>query len=408
VLKRLEADAACDMLLALPVKLKTQVIPLTDSFGRVLAEDVHAQIPVPPFDRSPYDGYAFRGEDTKRATKENPKVLTITEELPAGSVPTMEVGPGQAAKVLTGSPIPPGANATIKYENTEFTDTEVRISTPMEPGSNIVRAGEDIPVGELIGQAGSVITGPVMGVLAAQGFKEVKVYARPVITLINTGMELAEVGEPLPPARIYNSNFYTLKGYLTAIGANTTNGGIVEDDPDKISQRIYDSLSVSDMIITTGGASVGDYDWAVTAAQRLGAEILFWKIAMKPGGSMLAATLNGKLILSLSGNPGAAVLGLLRIALPYIKKLCGRSDVLPQVVETVLKEPLKKDSPHLRLLRGRLEIEGCTAYFIQNKSQGNGSVSSLVNCDLLGEIPAGSPPLEAGTKIKSYKFEVGV
>lgn len=404
MLKNLEADAARDLLCALETTLCVETVPLYEASGRVLAADVTAPIPTPPFDRSPYDGYAFRGADTRGATREHPAILKITEELPAGKAPTMEITAGFAAKILTGAPLPKGADATVKYEITEFTDSEVRIFEPIAPNTDVVRAGDDIKVGTLIAPRGTVVSAPLAGVLAGQGIAAVNVYKKPVIAIINTGTELLEVGTPLRPAMIYNSNVYTLSGYLQELGAATRNAGVVEDDPDAIAGKIGAALQNADMVITTGGASVGDYDWAVGSAQRLGADVLFWKINMKPGGAIMAAVRDGKVILGLSGNPGAAILGLLRIALPYISKLCGRTDLYPTVVEVLLKEPLTKPSPKLRLIRGRLEIQGGAAYFEENEGQGNGAVSSLVGCDLLGEIPAGSPPLPAGTKIKAYRL----
>lgn len=404
MLKNIKADQAVSLLTALDVMLETEQVALIDAQDRILAADICAVLSVPPFDRSPFDGYAFRGEDTAGASKEHPVTLRITEELPAGKAPTMEIMAGYAAKILTGAPIPEGANATIKYENTEFTSTEVKIFESIRPNSDIVRAGDDTAVGTLIAKAGSPVTAPLLGVLASQGIHRVTVYKKPVITIINTGSELVEVGAPLPAAMIYNSNVYTLSGYLRDMGTVPQNAGVAKDDPDEIANKIGAALQTADMVMTTGGASVGDYDWAVTSAQKLGAEVLFWKVDMKPGGSLMAAVKDGKLILSLSGNPGAAILGLLRIAYPYIKKLCGRTELKPELVSVCLKEPLKKSSPKLRLLRGRLEIEDGKAFFVENEGQGNGAVASLVDCDLLGEIEAGSPPLPAGTIIKAYRL----
>lgn len=402
--KNIKADDALNMLLGLDVTPKTEQIALADSLGCVLAEDVKAILPSPPFDRSPYDGYAFRGEDTLTCSKDQPATLRITEEIPAGKAPTIEITKGFAAKILTGAPIPKGANATIKYEKTEFTVSDVRIFEPVKPNTDIVRAGDDIPAGAVISNKGTVITAPLLGLLSGQGITTVTVYKKPVVTVINTGSELVEAGNPLPEAMIYNSNAYTLSGYLSNLGLLPQNAGIVSDDPDAIADRVFKALKSSDMVITTGGASVGDYDWAVTSAEKLGADVLFWKIDMKPGGSIMAAVKDGKLILGLSGNPGAAVLSLLRIACPYIRKLCGRADLSLPVIDAFLKEPLKKASPKQRIVRGRLEIIDGKAYFAENEGQGNGAVSSLVGCDLLGEIEAGSPPLPAGTKIKAYRL----
>jgi molybdopterin molybdotransferase len=404
LLKNIDTEQAVAMLCALPVMLETETVSLSDAYGRVIAADVKAVMMSPPFDRSPFDGYAFRGEDTAGASRERPVTLSITEEIPAGKASKVEIQPGYAAKILTGAPIPKGANATIKYEDTEYTPTEVKIFEPVRPHTNVIYAGDDIKAGASIAERGMVITASHQGILAGQGISEVTVYRKPVIKILNTGSELMEVGTPLRPAMIYNSNVYTLSGYLKDMGTVPLNAGIVEDDPEVIAAGISAALSTSDMVITTGGASVGDYDWAVTSASMLGAEILFWKVDMKPGGSMMAAVKDGKLILGLSGNPGAAVLGLFRIARPYIRKLCGRTDLIPSAIDVYLKEPLKKASPKRRLLRGRLEYSGGKAYFAENEGQGNGAVYSLLGCDLLGEIEPGSPPLPEGTMIKAYRI----
>ena len=394
---------ARELLLSVPVAPKTETVPITECFGRVLAEDIRAHIMVPPFQRSPFDGYAFRGEDTAAASKEHPVTLRITEELPAGKAPTIPVTAGTAAKILTGAPIPEGANATIKYELTSFTDAEVTIFAPVKPGSNIVPAGEDTKTGDLIAAAGSVLTGAVIGELASQGMTEIKVYKIPVITILNTGSELIEVGQELAPAKIYNSNVYTLSGYLRSFGAQPVNGGIIEDEPAAISKRIGELLETSDMVITTGGASVGDYDWSVTAAELLGAEVMFWKTAMKPGGSMLASRKGDKIILGLSGSPGAAILGLLVVGQPYIRKLCGRTDYELETLEVMMKEPFTKVSDKARFIRGRLVTEGGRAYFTQIEGDANGMISSFANTNLIGVIPVEEQPAEAGQVIKAYK-----
>lgn len=398
---KLSPDLAIDKLLELPVSPSVESVPLQHAYGRVLAQDVFITIPAPPFDRSPFDGYALRGEDTAHASKASPVTLRITEEIPAGKVPTMAVAPGEAAKILTGAPVPDGANTVVKYEDTEFTIENVKIFQPVRPDTNIVRRGEDTAEGSLAAAKGSVICAATAGVLASQGLGEVTVFKKPLVGIINTGTELLEPGQAQESAKIYNSNFYSVGGYLKAMGTDVVNGGTVADDPDLIAARIKEAFESCSMVVTTGGASVGDYDWAVTAAQKLGAEILFWKVSMKPGGSILAASCGGKLLLGLSGNPGAALLGLLRIALPYVRKLCGREDLLLESIQVFLTDDLKKDSPGLRLLRGRLEIKAGRATFVQMDGQGNGIMSSFIGCDLIGQIPAGSPPLDAGTEISA-------
>ena len=404
MLKNIDADDACRMIFELPVALRAETVTLGNALDRVLSADVLARIPYPPFDRSPYDGFAFRGEDTQLASRANPAVLKITEEIPAGVEPQYEITAGYAAKILTGAPIPVGADSTIKFENTEFDVSEVRILEPIAPNTDIVYAGTDVKPGSILAPRGTLINAPIISTLANQGFAGVDVYMRPAITVISTGSELCEAGEPLRPAAIYNSNVHSLSAYLSGVGAVPVNNGSVPDEPEIIADMIGRALESSDMVITTGGASVGDYDWAVTSAQIMGAEVLFWKIQMRPGGAMMVAVKDGKVILGLSGNPAAAVLGLLRIAMPYIKKLCGRTDCFYPEIRVALREPYKKSSPKLRVLRGRLEIIDSHAFFAESGGQGSEDMSSFAGCDILGEIPMGSPPLPAGTVIKAYRL----
>ncbi|MBR5381205.1 MAG: molybdopterin molybdotransferase MoeA [Oscillospiraceae bacterium] len=403
-MKKISVDEAVEKLCALAQPPKTERVSLFEAQGRVLADDVTAAINVPPFDRSPYDGYALRGADTAAASRETPVTLRVVEELPAGRAPTEALTAGTASKILTGAPVPEGADAIVKFEDTAFTDDTVTLFAPVPPDTDIVYAGEDVREGTLLAGRGTVITPGIAGVFAGQGMGEIRVYRRPRAVVISTGSELLEAGEPYEPAKIYNSNTVTVSAYLALLGVDAVSGGSVPDDPDLIAQKIDKALREYDLVVTTGGASVGDYDYAGRAAERAGARLLFWKIAMKPGGSVVASEKDGKLILALSGNPGAALTTLLRVASPYIRRACGRKDWAHEPVEVVLKEDFPKKSPQQRLVRGRISIEDGTAFFVSLDGQGNGVVSSFIGCDALGEIPAGSPPLAAGEKIKAYRI----
>ena len=403
MLMNIDADRACKILFDLPTAYSCETVPIGSALGRIVSDDVPARVPYPPFDKSPYDGFAFRGEDTLEASHENPVILAITEEIPAGKQPQHEITPGFAAKILTGAPIPNGANATIKYEDTSFTATQVRIFNQIPPNTDIVEAGTGAKPGFLLTPKGVLISASTIANLANQGYVSIEVFKKPTITVISTGTELCEPGEPLRPAAIYNSNVYMLSAYLSEMGAHPINGGCVPDDPETIAATLKHSLEDSDMVVTTGGASVGDYDWAVKSAEIVGADVLFWKVLMRPGGAIMVACKDGKVILGLSGNPAAAVTGLLRIAAPYIKKLCGRSDCFYPEIKVRLQSPYAKDSPKLRVLRGRLEIVDSAAFFVENSGQRSEDISSFAGCDLLGEIPMGSPPLPAGTIIKAHR-----
>ena len=404
MIQRIEADSARDMLYKLPAHPAKENCSLADALGRVLAQDIAAAIPIPPFDRSPWDGYALRSADVNNASRERPVTLKISEELPAGVVPTVALTPGFAAKILTGAPMPPGADCTIKYEQTEFTETDVKIFESVPPGKDMICAGDDVPLGAPIAHRGDVITPPLMGLIASVGVSEVSVFKSPRAAILNTGAELIEPGSPLPPAKIYNSNVFTLTGYLRGQGVEAFNFGVVHDDTDAIAERVKAALAVSDIVITTGGASVGDYDCMVRVMEMLNAEILFWKAAIKPGGAVAAAVLDGKLLLALPGNPGGAIMFLLRCAMPYIRKLCGQAVHFPEPIDVYLKKPFDKLSERSRMLRGYLEIIGGKAYFTEQGPQGGADISSYTDADLLAEIPADSAPLPAGVLVKAWRI----
>jgi molybdopterin molybdotransferase len=402
--KSVSPEEARELILTIPSPApETESVPLTSAYGRVLAEDLSADIDIPPFDRSPFDGYAFRGADTALASERSPVTLKITEEIPAGSVPTIDISSGFAAKILTGAPMPRGADATVKYELTEFTAETVTFRAPVAPGSDVVYAGDDVKKGDIAARRGDIISPAAVGLFASVGRTEVSVFRRPRAAVLNTGSELVEPGNPLPYGKIYNSSVFTLIGALWELGIDACNAGVARDDPDEIAAAIERNLPLCDVMITTGGASVGDYDFALGSAERLGAETLFWKTKIKPGGAMLASRVGDKLLLSLSGNPGSALMALLHIASPFLRRLTGMKDIHPEPISVRLKTPFgHKRSARTRLLRGRLEVADGEAYFAEYGEQGGGALSSFNHCDLLGEIPENAPPLPAGTLIRAW------
>ncbi|MDR0916340.1 MAG: molybdopterin molybdotransferase MoeA [Oscillospiraceae bacterium] len=404
MLKSIPPEQARELLLSLPPRLPDiETLPLIDARGRVLAEDIVADIAIPPFDRSPFDGYAFRSADTASASETNPVTLTITEEIPAGSAPTIGIVSGYAAKILTGAPMPNGTDSTVKYEQTTFTATTVTFTSPVAPNSDVVYAGSDIAVGDIAAKRGDVITPALLGMFASLGRAAVSVYKRPRAAVINTGSELVEPPNPLTFGKIYNSNVFTLVAALQNLGFDAYNAGVVLDNPDLISQRIAENLPLCDVLITTGGASVGDYDFAVQSAEKLGAEILFWKTTIKPGGAMLASHVDGKLILALAGNPGSALMGLIHIARPFLRRAMGQTTLWEDPIDVYLRARTKS-AERTRLIRGYLEFSEGRAWFAERGEQGGGALSSFAECDLLAAIPPNIPPIEAGTLIKAYRI----
>ncbi len=403
MVKNISYQDARELLLEQTVPLAgPERVPLTAASGRVLAEPVNAVGDVPPFDRSPFDGYAFRAEDTAAAAKDSPVVLRILEEIPAGSTWSRTVTPGTATKILTGAPIPPGADAVTKYEDTEFTAETVAIFTRFSSGENVIPQGEDVRTGDLLAAKGTVIDSALLGTLAAQHMVEPLVYRVPRVGIITTGSELAEPGEVLSGGKIVNTNRYTFRAAVEKSGCHAEVYPTPGDDPAAIAAEMDRALSECDLVITTGGVSVGDYDFTPDAMERAGAELLIRTLFLKPGGASAYGRRDGRLICGLSGNPASALTNFYAVVLPVLRKLRGLAEPHLTVLPVVLAEDFRKKSPKTRLIRGVLDLSDGTAKIHVSRGQGNGVLHSLIGCDLLAEIPAGSPRLSAGTVLRAY------
>lgn len=395
---------ARDILLSVVAPVATEQIPLKNCAGRILGADLHAKEDVPPFDRSPYDGYAFISEDTRDASKESPVTLKILEEIPAGGVSHIPVTPGTAVKILTGAPIPQGADAVTMFEKTEFTDSEVKIFEYFAPGSNIVYAGEDIKAGAVIAGKGTVIDFGLAGSLAGQNIAFPEVFRIPKAGVISTGSELVDAGESLRPGKIYNSNRYSLCAALKKLGCEPVFIGTAIDDSDVICSLLTKGLETCDIIIMTGGVSVGDYDLTPEAMEKAGVKILFADADLKPGMACCYGVKDGKAVCALSGNPFSSMSNFYAIAQPAVKKLTGLSEYLPKEIEVVLGNDFNKKSKGTRVIKAKLDLtEGIAkAYFTQD--QGNVMLGSSIGCDLLVIVPAGSGPLKEGTRLKAIQI----
>lgn len=404
MLKRPEYEEARDLLLARTRPGGTERVPLSACAGRVLAQDLLARENVPAFDRSPYDGYALRAEDTADASRDTPKTLRVLEEIAAGSTPSRRVTAGTATRVMTGAPIPEGADTVIMFEKTEFDDASVTLFAPVRRGDNIVRAGDDIKAGALLASAGTLIDAPLAGALAAQGITEPLVYKKPRIAVLSTGSELVDADKTPAPGQIRNSNAYTLSAALQLLGCETVCLGIAEDGVEGIAAAIKEGLRRCDAVISTGGVSAGDYDLTPDAMESLGAEILVRGLSMKPGMACALAVRGEKLILALSGNPASSLTTYYGVLVPVFRKMAGHSRYIPEEITVTLAEDFKKRSPTTRFLRGKLRIRGGEAYIESGGEQGNVVLTSAIGCDVMAIIPGGSGPVCAGTKLKGFRI----
>lgn len=380
----------------------TEKVCLEEALGRVLAEDIQARENIPPFDRSPLDGYALRSSDIAGASREEPVTLSVMEEVPAGAVAKKPVEAGEAVRIMTGAPVPAGADAVVRYEDTTFTEETVTLSWPVVSGTNIVLAGEDIRAGDVVVEKGDELNAARIGVLAALGYPEVLVYKRPLVRIISTGDELVDVSGELTPGKIRNSSAYMIRAFLQSWGLDARIYGIVKDEKQEIRRAIEECMEDADCVFTTGGVSVGDFDFVLPSMEEAGAEILFWKTQMKPGMATIGARKGRILLAGLSGNPSAAAAALFVLCLPALRKLCGRREWELPMIQVMLPEGYGKASPGGRILPGRLRIQDGKPCFITQKHQANGMISPWSSCNLVAVVPRGSGALEKGTMVHAY------
>lgn len=377
-------------------RLGTEVLPAFQALGRTLAADVAAPVDQPPFDRSPLDGYALRSADIAGADREHPVRLPVVDTLYAGDEAKSPLLPGQAIRIMTGAMLPRGCDCVLRQEDTDRGDP-VAIYASLPPHKNYVYQGEDYRAGSLLLKAGTRLDAAALGVLASAGITEVPVCRRPKVGLLTTGDEVVEAGQPLPPGKIYGSNQVLLLARLAELGIPAV-GRHAADSPAAVAEALAELLADCDLLITTGGVSVGDKDIFHQALPLLGAERVFWRVNLKPGTPAMFSRHEGKPILSLSGNPFAAFTTFELLARPLLAALAGEPHLLPQQKQAVLTTPYDKPSPRRRFLRGRYE-DGRVAL---PHGHSSGQLASLVGCSCLVELPAGSPPTEAGQTVQVW------
>jgi molybdopterin molybdotransferase len=373
-----------------------EIVPLAQAGGRILSQGLTATQDDPPFDRSPYDGYAFRSADTGDA----PVTLHILEEIPAGSVPHCTVTPGTAAKILTGAPIPPGADAVSKFEETTFTPETVTLHRSFRSGENIVRRGESLSVGTPLASAGKRLNPGLLGALAAQGFAAVPVYRRPVVGVLTIGSELLSPEQAAQPGRIFDSNRWMIAQAVEQTGCRAKCYESPLDDRAAIASAVQTALAECDALVTTGGVSVGDYDLTAAAFLDAGAELLCGDLRLKPGGKSCFGRRDGKPILGLSGNPASALTCFYAVAQPVLLHLGGRRDVEAQRLWARLDQDCANPGKLPRLVRGWLHLDEQGISFTLAKQQSNGGLLSMGEANALAELLPGQGKLERGSRVE--------
>jgi molybdopterin molybdotransferase len=384
-------EEAQELILAqVKVLQRPEELPLLEGLNRIAYDSLRAVLDQPPFDRSPLDGYALRHEDTLGASRENPAACKVVARLPAGGPLPRPLLPGEAARIATGAMIPPGADCVVAQEDTDEGDPDVLIYRELSSFENYCFTGENCRRGECLLERGERLTHGHVGALAGQGIVRVRVFSPLRVGVLATGDELAEGS--LPAGKIYDANTPYISARILSLGMEPV-PGYGRDDPAALADAFGALLESCDAVVTTGGVSVGTRDYIPEAVKRVGARVLFRKVRVKPGSSMLGAVKDGIPVLCLSGNPFAAATTFEVLARPLLEKMGGSASYRPRRQEGILRTPFAKASPTRRLVFAR--IEG-TDVFIPQK---NALFSFFIRSNCLLDVPENSPPLEWGRRV---------
>jgi len=394
----LSVEQAIEKILSQAVAVEqTESVDILNALHRVLAEDLYSTIDVPGYDNSAMDGYAVRSENCTSSGA----ALTVTQRIPAGQVGS-QVDPGCAARIFTGAPVPEGADAVVMQEKCDADENTVTINTVVTAGANVRRAGEDIKKDGTVLTAGKRLRAQELGLLASVGLAELKVKRRLKVATFFTGDEIIAPGKPLAPGQIYNSNRYTLRGLLQAMDCEIIDLGIVPDTLEATVDVLKQAAVGADLVITSGGVSVGEEDYVRIALEKLG-ELSMWRIAMKPGKPVAFGKVDNALFMGLPGNPVSVFVTYLLFARPLILKLQGAVDCMPKRVHVRADFEWKKVQRQ-EYLRVRLSQKDNQTVAQLYPHQGSGVLSSASWADGLVEVMIGEE-IKQGDMVSYLAFE---
>jgi molybdopterin molybdotransferase len=379
--------------------LEPEAVPVLDALGRVLAEDVYSPGDIPPHANSSMDGYSVRAADTDSATAAMPVRLRVLADLPAGYVSEAAVTPGTAIRIMTGAPIPPGADGVVKVEDTASAGDWVDIRVAIESGQFVRPAGEDVRRGDLVLARGAHVRPQEIGMLAALGCTHVRVTRRPRIAILATGDELVPIDGPLAPGKIRDANSYSNAAQVTGCGAEPILLGIARDDVDVLTERIRSGLAEGvDLFLTSGGVSVGDFD---VVKQVLAAEgqIDFWRVRMKPGKPLAFGHIGDVPVLGLPGNPVSAMVSFETFVRPAILKMLGATNWLRPRVEATLMDAVRHKDGRRHFVRVQIEWQDGEYQAYLTGGQSSGILSSMVKANGLAIIPEDWTHADAGARL---------
>jgi molybdopterin molybdotransferase len=399
---RLGVAEASALILADAHPLDAEPVPLESALTRVLAEEVISTVALPPWDNASMDGYAVRATDVRGASAGTPVRLRVTGTVAAGQRAAHDVGAGEAIRIMTGAPVPGGADSVVRVEDTDAGTSDVLVRDDRDAARNIRRRGEDVQCGAPVLPAGAVLEAAQLGVLASVGCSAPRVHRRPRVAILATGDELVPVeqfGAVQRGERIVSSNSYALAAAVREAGGEAVPLGIAPDDPSAIAARL-ESARGCDVILTTGGVSVGEFDYTRDVVQRLGGALSLWRVRMRPGAPLGFGALFGAPWLGLPGNPVSALVTFELFARPLIRVLAGHRRPHRRLIEVVTAEEIAIAAPLTHFLRVTLEgRDGAVPRARLTGSQSSGMLTSMARADALLVVPPEPSTVPAGTRL---------
>ncbi len=383
----LELEDALKKILFTVEPLGTETLPLEESMDRFLASPVISQIDLPPFDNSAMDGYAVRAEDVQSASRKNPAVLKLIGTVAAGESSAPGVNSGSCIRIFTGSLLPQGATAVVMQEDTRTVSADanqIEILDSVKPWENIRFAGEDVKSGAVLLRTGHKLTASACSLAAACGFSSMSVFRKPVVGLLATGSELVAAGQPLEPGRVYESNRIGLSVLARRSGAIPKIYPLVKDSLQTTASALNTAFEECDVVITSGGVSVGEFDFVKSAFEKIGGELSFWKIAIKPGKPFVFGRLRDKLLFGLPGNPVSALITAFLLVRPTLLRMQGAEKIAPLRHPVTLCDSIFNYGDRRHFIRISIDADGSAKPV---KIQGSHILSGLAEADGLIDVP---------------------
>ena len=394
----IRVDEALKTILNAVVPLPVEKVNILAALGRVLGEDIVAPRHLPPTNNSSMDGYAVRARDTGGAKSTSPVILNVIEDIPAGTVPKKALAEGQASRIMTGAPLPEGADAVVRMEDTQKDGHQVHIHVKARQGLDIRLAGEDVREGETVIFSGSVIRPAEVGMLAALGRSFVSVYQRPVVAILATGDELVDIDEPPSSWKIISSNSYATAAQVIESGATVLQLGIVKDRRENLIEK-FRAATRADLIISSGGVSVGDYDLVKDIMKEVGNAMQFWQVAMRPGKPLAFGSIQGVPVFGLPGNPVSSMISFEQFVRPTILKMMGHKNLYRKMIRATLEGDLEKREGMRYFMRGQVRSEAGRYYVKSTGEQGSGILKSMVRANGLIVLPEQTTSFRKGEEV---------